>query len=48
MTKYTFSITVEDVVAGSEPMSEEDAADYIIIRLEAESVMRVLNIIRDY
>ena len=48
MTKYTFSITVEDEVAGSEPMTMQSIMDYILIRLESESVIRVSNLVRDY
>ena len=45
---YTFSITVSDEVAGSEPMSEQAMIDYILLRLESQSVVTVLNIVRDY
>jgi hypothetical protein len=48
MSSYTFSITVMDEVAGSAPMTEQEAIDYIILRLEAQSVISVLNIVRDY
>ena len=45
---YTFTITVQDEVDGSEPLTEQGAIDYIIFRLEAQSVIEVLNIVRDY
>jgi hypothetical protein len=45
---YTFNITVSDEVAGSEPMSEQAMIDYILLRLESQSVVTVLNIVRDY
>lgn len=48
MNSYTFSITVTDEVAGSQPMSEQAMIDYILTRLEAQSVIQVLNIVRDY
>ena len=48
MNTYTFSITVGDSEAGSTPMSELDAMEYIILRLESQSVLAVLNIVRDY
>jgi len=48
MNSFTFSLTVTDQVAGSEPMTEQDVIDYIIFRLEAQSVISVANIVRDY
>ena len=48
MNSFTFQITVIDQVAGSEPMTEQDVIDYIIFRLEAQSVISVANIVRDY
>jgi acetyl-CoA carboxylase beta subunit len=45
---YTFTLTVQDEVDGSEPLTEQGAIDYIIFRLEAQSVIQVLNIVRDY
>ena len=49
MTKaFTFNVRVEDAVAGSAPMTEQECIDYIILRLESQSVIRVVSIIRDY
>jgi len=48
MNSFTFSLTVTDQVAGSEPMSEQAMIDYILLRLESQSVVTVLNIVRDY
>lgn len=48
MNSFTFSLTVMDQAAGSEPMTEQDVIDYIIFRLEAQSVITVANIVRDY
>jgi hypothetical protein len=48
MNSFTFSLTVTDQAAGSEPMTEQDVIDYIIFRLEAQSVITVSNIVRDY
>ncbi len=45
---YTFTLTVEDSVDGSEPMTEEIAMNYIVFGIEQESVVKVLNIVRDY
>jgi acetyl-CoA carboxylase beta subunit len=45
---YTFTITVQDEVDGSEPLTEQGAIDYIIYHLEKQSVIEVLNIVRDY
>jgi hypothetical protein len=45
---YTFSITVSDEVAGSEPMSEQSMRDYLWAIIESQSVLTVLNIVRDY
>jgi hypothetical protein len=45
---YTFTLTIQDEVDGSEPLSEQGAIDYIIYRLESQSVIEVLNIVRDY
>ena len=43
----TFSITVKQV-DGGKPLSEEDLMDYILLRLESQSVLSVDNIVRDY
>ena len=48
MNSFTFSLTVTDQVAGSAPMTEQEAIDYIILRLESQSVISVANIVRDY
>jgi hypothetical protein len=48
MNSFTFSLTVTDQAAGSEPMTEQSIIDYIIFRLEAQSVISVANIVRDY
>jgi len=48
MNSFTFSLTVTDQAAGSEPMTEQSIIDYIIFRLEAQSVITVANIVRDY
>jgi hypothetical protein len=49
MTKaFTFNVRVEDAVAGSAPMTEQECIDYIVMRLEAQSVIRVTSIVRDY
>lgn len=48
MNSFTFSLTVTDQEAGSEPMTEQGIIDYIIFRLEAQSVITVANIVRDY
>jgi hypothetical protein len=48
MNSFTFSLTVTDQAAGSEPMTEQGVIDYIIFRLEAQSVIAVANIVRDY
>jgi hypothetical protein len=48
MNSFTFSLTVTDQAAGSAPMTEQDVIDYIIFRLEAQSVITVANIVRDY
>ena len=48
MSSFTFSLTVIDQEAGSEPMSEQSIIDYIILRLEGQSVISVANIVRDY
>ena len=48
MSSFTFSLTVTDQAAGSEPMTEQGVIDYIIFRLEAQSVITVANIVRDY
>lgn len=45
---FTFSLTITDEVAGSAPMTEEEAIDYIVLRLESQSVISVTNIVRDY
>lgn len=39
----TFSLTV-----ASQDMDEQAMIDYIILRLEAQDVVQVLNIVRDY
>lgn len=43
MNSITFSLTV----AGQD-MDEQAMIDYIILRLEAQDVVQVLNIVRDY
>ena len=48
MNSFTFSITVGDEVAGNPPLDEQSVIDYIITRLEAQGVLHVLNIVRDY
>lgn len=48
MSNYTFRISVEEEIVGNEPMTEQDFIDYIILRLESQSVMTVTNIVRDY
>jgi hypothetical protein len=48
MNSFTFSLTVTDQAAGSEPMTEQGIIDYIIFRLEGQSVITVANIVRDY
>jgi hypothetical protein len=45
---YTFTLTIQDEVDGSEPMTEQGAMDYIIYQLEKQAVIQVLNIVRDY
>jgi len=44
----TFSVTVEEVDSGIEPLSVEGLMDYILLRLESQNVLRVTNIVRDY
>lgn len=48
MSSFTFSISVEEELTGLEPMTEQDIIDYIILRLEGQSVLVVSNIVRDY
>jgi ABC-type transport system involved in cytochrome bd biosynthesis fused ATPase/permease subunit len=48
MSNFTFSISVEEELSGNDPMTEQDIIDYIIFRLEAQSVLMVTNIVRDY
>lgn len=48
MNNFTFSISVEEEMTGHEPMTEQDIIDYIILRLEQQSVLTVTNIVRDY
>ena len=48
MNSFTFSLTVTDQAAGSEPMTEQGVIDYIIFRLEGQSLITVANIVRDY
>jgi hypothetical protein len=48
MNSFTFSLTVSDEVAGSDPMSEQDMRDYLWAIIESQSVVAVLNIVRDY
>jgi hypothetical protein len=43
----TFSISVEQA-DDITPLSDEDLMDYILLRLESQSVLRVTNIVRDY
>ena len=45
MTNFSISVEVEDDI---DPLSVEGIADYIVLRLEAQKVLRVTNIIRDY
>lgn len=44
----TFSITVEEIDSGIEPLSVEGLMDYVLLRLESQNVLRVTNIVRDY
>jgi len=44
----TFSVTVEEIDSGIEPLSVEGMMDYILLRLESQEVLRVTNIVRDY
>ena len=46
MTEYKFNITVTDEYAGSEPMDEKSMRDYIVLRLQSQSVIQVTNIER--
>ena len=48
MNDFTFSLTVGHELAGDPPMDEQSVIDYIILRLEAQNVLHVLNIVRDY
>jgi hypothetical protein len=48
MNSFTFSLTVAHELAGDPPMDEQSVIDYIILRLEAQNVLHVLNIVRDY
>lgn len=48
MNSFTFSLTVTDQEAGSEPMSEQRMRDYLWAIIESQSVVTVLNIVRDY
>jgi hypothetical protein len=48
MNSFTFSLTVGHEQAGDPPMDEQSVIDYIILRLEAQNVLHVLNIVRDY
>ena len=48
MNSFTFSLTVGHEQAGDPPMDEQSIIDYIILRLEAQNVLHVLNIVRDY
>ena len=48
MNSFTFQITVTDQEAGSEPMSEQRMRDYLWAIIESQSVVTVLNIVRDY
>jgi hypothetical protein len=41
MTQYKFKITVSDEEAGSQPLSEQDMIDYIVLRLQSQSVIQV-------
>jgi hypothetical protein len=41
MTEYKFEITVTDEYAGSEPMDEASMRDYIVLRLQSQSVIQV-------
>ena len=44
----TFSISVEELDSGTEPLTVEGLMDYILLRLESQNVLRVTNIVRDY
>ncbi len=46
-TMPTFSVSVE-VEEDIEPFSVEGIMDYILLRLESQSILRVTNIVRDY
>lgn len=48
MNSFTFSLTVAHEQAGDPPMDEQSVIDYIILRLEAQNILHVLNIVRDY
>jgi hypothetical protein len=48
MSNFTFRITVQEEIVGNDPMTEQDFIDYIILRLESQSVITVTNIVRDY
>lgn len=45
---YTFSVTVQDEIAGSAPMTEQEMRDYLWAIIESRNVVGVLNIVRDY
>jgi len=42
MSEYTYKITIADADAGSEPMTAESVLDYIILRLQSQSVISVV------
>jgi hypothetical protein len=44
----TFSISVEELDSGIDPLSVEGMMDYILLRLESQNILRVTNIVRDY
>lgn len=48
MSNFTFSISVKEEMPSTKPMNEQDIIDYIILRLESQSVLMVTNIVRDY
>lgn len=45
---YTFSITAQDSVHGNAPMTEQEMKDYLWAIIESQSILAVLNIVRDY
>ena len=45
--QFTFKLGVEDCVAGSAPITKQEVMDYIRLRLEAQSVIRVTMCMED-